>query len=270
MTDVILVSAEWLTLREQADSRSRSRRLAQATARLVDAPLVVHDLGSGTGSMMRWLAPFLPGPQTWVLHDWNRDLLARAAASPGLDAEGAVVDVETSVEHVEHLRPEDLSGASLVTASALLDVLTGEELDAVVDACVAAGAPSLFSLSVDGRVRLEPADPGDRVFQEAFNDHQRRLADGRQLRGPDAATAAAESFRRAGWSVEIADSPWRLGSAEPALTAEWLEGWVAAAIEQRPALREWGDEYLLTRLRQLARGELRVVVHHVDLLASPT
>ena len=36
------------------------------------APIVVHDLGSGTGSMMRWLAPLLPGPQTWVLHDIER------------------------------------------------------------------------------------------------------------------------------------------------------------------------------------------------------
>ena len=49
----------------------------------------------------------------------------------------------------------------------------------------------------------------------------------------------------------------------------WLEGWVAAAIEQRPALLEWGDEYLLRRMRQLARGELRAVVHHADVLAYP-
>ena len=270
MSDVILVSAEWLTLREQADARSRSRRLAYAAARLVEGPVVVHDLGSGTGSMMRWLAPFLPGPQRWVLHDWNGDLLAQAATSPARDAQGAAVEIETSVEHAEHLRHEDLAGASLVTASALLDVLTRDELDAVVDACVAAGAPALFSLSVIGLVRLSPADPGDRVFQAAFNDHQRRLADDRRLLGPDAATAAAASFRRAGWKVRVAGSPWRLGSADPALTAGWLEGWVAAATLQRPALLEWGDEYLLRRVGQLARGELRVVVHHADLLACPT
>ena len=41
-----------------------------------DRPLVVHDLGSGTGSMARWLAPRLPGPQHWVLHDRDADLLA--------------------------------------------------------------------------------------------------------------------------------------------------------------------------------------------------
>ena len=41
---------------------------------------MIHDLGSGTGSMSRWLAPRLPGPQHWVLHDRDADLLARAAA----------------------------------------------------------------------------------------------------------------------------------------------------------------------------------------------
>lgn len=270
MSDVILVSAEWLTTREQADARSRSRRLARAAARLVDAPLVVHDLGSGTGSMMRWLAPFLPGPQTWVLHDWNRELLAHAASTAAVDAGGAAVRVETSVEHAEHLGPDDLAGASLVTASALLDVLTRDELDAVVEACVASGAPAFFSLSVIGRVRLDPADPGDRVFEAAFNDHQRRVAEDRQLLGPDAATAAAESFRRAGWNVRVAGSAWRLGSADSALAAGWLEGWVGAAVEQRPALLEWGEEYLQRRMGQLARGELRVVVHHADLLAAPS
>ncbi|TDN91692.1 SAM-dependent methyltransferase [Microbacterium sp. BK668] len=269
MSDVIAVSAEWLTLREQIDAGSRSVRLAREAARLVEGPVVVHDLGSGTGSMMRWLAPSLPGPQTWVLHDWNAELLARASAQPGADVQGRSVAVEESVEHAEHLLPEDLAGASLVTASALLDVLTRDELDAVVDACAAVAAPALFSLSVTGRVRLDPADPGDGVFEAAFNDHQRRLAGSRHLLGPDAPAAAAAAFRRAGWVVRLAESPWRLTANDHAVTAAWLEGWVAAAIEQRPTLLEWGDEYLLRRMRQLTRGELRVVVQHLDLLAHP-
>ena len=45
---------------------------------------VIHDLGCGTGAMGRWLAPLLPGPQHWVLHDRDADLLEVAAADvPG-------------------------------------------------------------------------------------------------------------------------------------------------------------------------------------------
>ncbi len=43
---------------------------------------MIHDLGGGTGAMGRWLAPMLRGPQHWVVHDRDADLLAVAAATP--------------------------------------------------------------------------------------------------------------------------------------------------------------------------------------------
>lgn len=268
MTEVIPVSVEWLTLREQADARSRSRRLGAAAARLSQAPTVVHDLGSGTGSMMRWLAPLLTGPQTWVFHDWNPVLLEHAAEH-GAAHPSAQVDVRTSVTDVAHLRADDLAGASLVTTSALLDVLTREELETVVRACVGAGVPSLFTLSVTGRVELDPVDPGDRVFGAAFNDHQRHTTGGRRLLGPDAVIAAIDLFSAAGWSVRSAHSPWLLDASDRVLIAEWLEGWLLAAVEERPALQEWAEEYVRSRTAQLAAGNLRVVVDHRDFLAWP-
>jgi hypothetical protein len=194
MSDVIPVSVEWLTLREDADSRARSSQLARTAARMSQPPIVVHDLGSGTGSMMRWLAPMLPGPQTWVLHDWNSALLDHAAER-ALDSTGHDAEVRTSVKDVAHLREGDLTGGSLVTMSALLDVLSLEEAHAVVSACIAAGVPALFTLSVTGEVVVDPVDPGDRMFESAFNDHQRRTVDGRRLLGPDAVTMVVDADR---------------------------------------------------------------------------
>ncbi len=81
-------SPDWLALREPADAAARSRELVGLLAadpavrgRSPGAPLVVHDLGSGSGSMGRWFAPLLPGPQHWVLHDRDAVLLAVAAAA---------------------------------------------------------------------------------------------------------------------------------------------------------------------------------------------
>ena len=269
MSDVIPVSVEWLSLREEADARSRSRLLARKAARMTRAPVVVHDLGSGTGSMMRWLAPLLPGPQTWVLHDWNHALLDHAAQRAS-DATGQPAVVRTSVRDVGQLRESDLAGASLVTMSALLDVLTLGELETVVGACVAARAPALFALSVTGRVDLDTVRsrrPGLRIRV------QRPSAT--RDRGPGSARAGCRRNghrslprRRAG-RCGSPIRPWRLGAAEPGLVGEWLEGWVAAAVEERPALEEWADEYLQTRTAQLIRGTLGVVVHHQDLLAWP-
>jgi trans-aconitate methyltransferase len=232
------------------------------------APIVVHDLGSGTGSMMRWLAPLLPGPQTWVLHDWNPALLDHAAARAS-DSSGHPAAVRTSVRDVGQLRDGDLEGASLITASALLDVLTLDETEAIVRACVAAGAPALIALTVTGRVEIEPVDPGDRVFESAFNDHQRRATAGRRLLGPDAVATVVDLFEAAGWSVRVSDTPWRLDVTDSELVREWLQGWVDAAVEERPALEEWGREYVRERLSQLRDQRLRVVVHHQDVLAWP-
>ncbi|QNP69183.1 methyltransferase domain-containing protein [Streptomyces roseirectus] len=261
---------EWLQLREPADASARALDLLDPLRiRLANLPggkagTVVHDLGCGTGSMGRWLAPRLDGAQHWVLHDRDPYLLHFAAvASPRAAADGSRVTVETRRGDVARLTPDALSGASLVTASALLDVLTREEIDALVDACVGAGCPALLTLSVAGRVELSAADPLDAEIQDAFNAHQRR--DG--LLGPDAVTYAAEAFDARGATVKLHPSAWRLGPDEAALTAQWLRGWVGAAVEERPELAARAQEYLQARLAAAAAGELRVAVHHTDLLA---
>lgn len=263
---------EWLQLREPADAAARAQELLDPLrARLANLPgrtggLAVHDLGCGTGSMGRWLAPRLDGAQHWVLHDRDPYLLHFAAvASPRSAADGSRVTVETRRGDVARLTPDVLSGASLVTASALLDVLTREEIGALVDACTGAGCPVLLTLSVAGRVELTPAHPLDAEIAEAFNAHQQR--DG--LPGPDAVTVTCEAFAARGATVRVHQSPWRLGPEQAALTEQWLRGWVGAAVEQRPALGERAERYLRDRLDACAAGELRVVVHHTDLLALP-
>ncbi|MET7454247.1 class I SAM-dependent methyltransferase [Streptomyces sp. NPDC005574] len=261
---------EWLELREGADAGARSGDLLDPLRiRLANLPgrsegLVVHDLGCGTGSMGRWLAPRLDGAQHWILHDRDPYLLHFAAvASPRSAADGSRVTVETRRGDVARLTPDALAGAQLVTASALLDVLTREEIDTLATAVTGAGCSALLTLSVAGRVEFADADPMDAELAEAFNAHQRRGG----LLGPDAVTAACESFSERGATVRLNPSPWRLGPAESALTAQWLRGWVGAAIEERPELEARADRYLRERLAACAAGELRVVVHHTDLLA---
>ncbi|MFE0674779.1 trans-aconitate methyltransferase [Streptomyces sp. NPDC058867] len=261
---------EWLELREGPDGAARAHDLLDPLRiRLANLPgradgLVIHDLGCGTGSMGRWLAPRLDGAQHWILHDRDPYLLHFAAvASPRAGADGSRVSVETRRGDIARLTPDSLTGASLVTASALLDVLTREEIETLVDACTGAGCPALLTLSVAGRVELTPSHPLDEEIAEAFNAHQRRG----DLLGPDAVTVAREAFAERGATVRVHPSPWTLGAADAALTEQWLRGWVGAAVEQRPELREPAERYLRDRLEACAAGELRVVVHHSDLLA---
>jgi predicted RNA methylase len=106
----IRVSREWLSLREPADAAARARDLVvQLGRRPPEAGRwVIHDLGCGTGAMGRWLAPLLPGPHHWVLHDRDRDLLEVAAADvPGQASNGAAVSVEPQQSDITSLHQRD-------------------------------------------------------------------------------------------------------------------------------------------------------------------
>jgi len=270
--ETIRVSTEWLDLREGTDAAARSRELVGELGRQLrpGGVRVVHDLACGTGAMGRWLAPLVPGRQHWVLHDRDADLLDVAAARcPAPAADGAPVDVETRCSDITRLAADDLAGAGLVTASALLDLLTREELDGLLDICFGAGCPLLLTLSVIGRVELAPADPLDVRVAAAFDAHQRRMTGRGRLLGPDAVAAAVDELSAAGSQVLVRRSGWRLGAAEAGLAAAWFRGWIAAACEQEPELADEIASYEGRRLAAAQTGRLAVTVGHADLLALP-
>jgi hypothetical protein len=265
----VRVSREWLALREPADGAARAGDLVEHLGRHVQVTgrWVIHDLGCGTGAMSRWLAPLLPGPQHWVMHDRDADLLEVAAAEPpGSAVDGAEVTVETKLSDITRLRPRDLTGATLITASALLDVMTGDELAGLFTVCAGAACPTLLTLSVVGHVSLIPADPLDLRVAAAFDAHQRRATERGRLLGPDAVAFAVEEFGRLGVEVLVRASPWQLGASHADLAAEWLTGWVRAACEQQVALAAETDAYTRRRLAQARAGKLAVTVDHADLL----
>ena len=139
------VTREWLALREAADAAARANDLVEHLKRQlsVTSRQVIHDLGSGTGAMARWLAPLLSGPQHWILHDLDADLLEVAASEPpGPAADGAAVTIETRQSDISRMAPGELGEPTLITASALLDILTEDELSALIAACAEARCPS--------------------------------------------------------------------------------------------------------------------------------
>jgi hypothetical protein len=268
----IRVSPGWLDLREPADATARALELSELLRSRLrpGAPLVIHDLACGSGAMGRWLAPLLPGPQRWILHDRDADLLELAAAGvPGPAADASDVVVETRLTDITRLELDDLAGASLITASALLDLLTKDELSALVRACAGAGCPVLFTLSVSGRIQFDPVHHLDALVAAAFAAHQRRTTLRGRLLGPDAVEAAIEEFRGLGTEVVVRQSPWVLGAAEAGLAVAWLTGWVGAACEQEAGLEADADPYRCERQGELESGRLTVTVGHADLLVLP-
>jgi hypothetical protein len=265
------VSARWLALREPADAVARALDLVGHLTRALEPVRrqVIHDLGTGTGALGRWLAPLVPGPQHWIVHDRDAELLAIAAERPGQAADGLAVTVEPRHSDITRLQPGELAEATLITASALLDMLTEGELAGLIGVCVDAACPVLFTMSVTGHVSVTPADSLDGPVAVAFDAHQRRSTERGHLLGPDAVAFAVEEFARLGATVLVRPSPWRLGALQSELAVEWFAGWVGAAREQQPELVGETDAYTRRRLAQARAGRLDVTVEHADVLVLP-
>lgn len=275
--------ADWLALREGADADARSPELTALAARWLNArggtPFVCVDLGSGSGSNLRFLAPRLPGPQSWCLVDHDASLLERAVRGSAAlrDAAGQPVALRSECRDLAALAPDAFAGVDLVCASALMDLVGAAWLERLAEACARAGAAALFSLSVDGawsfrRGPHEDTDPDDALARDAFNAHQRRDKGVGGALGPDAHAHLAASLRAVGYRVHMAPSPWQLHMDRPrelALAAALMQGWYDAALAQMPAeaarLRAWH----VRRREALRDPAFRMSVGHVDVFACP-
>ena len=130
-----------------------------------------------------------------------------------------------------------------------------------------AGDFTRIALSFDGRLSWRPGLAEDEQVRARFLRHQRRDKGFGPALGPHAAAHLAARLEALGHEVAVETSDWRLGAADRPLLEAMLEGVIAAAgeIRQDEALAGWAAR----RRRQLAQGELRLTVGHLDLLALP-
>ena len=244
-------SADWLALREPADHAARDAGLLQAAARAAGDRAVVVDLGCGTGSTQRAFGDLLSGA-VWRMVDGDADLLARAGG------EGFCLDLND-------IGSLPLEGATLVTASALIDLVSAEWLDRLVERLSVLRLPFYAALSYDGEMAGMPVLPGDAAVTSAFNRHQRGDKGFGAALGPGAVDHAAQRLRAVGYTVIEGSSPWVLGPSEAALQGALLTGIARAAAEMG---EQEAEDWCGTRMASLEVGTCRI--GHVDLLALPS
>lgn len=275
--------SDWLTLREVADVDSRSQRLAGFADEWLSAhaptPLIA-DLGCGRGSNMRFLAPRLSGHQRWKLIDHDAILLAQARQrAAGLnDSQGQPVAVETHCVSLEPLADVPLDDAHLVTASALLDLVSQQWIDALVTRIAGQQQALLIALSVTGEWHFIDSqgasvlDDEDHWLLAMFIAHQQRDKGLGDALGGLAHQALVAALEGGDYRVEQAETPWQLaaGSQEQQpLMMALLEGWAEAATEQAPEAAARIATWLQQRQQAVANGELGIWVGHRDLFANP-
>jgi hypothetical protein len=280
--------SDWLAVREPADLTARSATLVERVRHALASTDTVRglDLCTGTGSNLRYLIDRLPGRQTWLAADRDARLLEELptklktwadAHGYSMRTEGQVsslrggrceCDVETRAMDLDRLDAGLFEGRNLVTASALLDLVSESWLRLLATRCREAGATALFTLTYDGRSSCDPVEPEDDMVRELMNMHQKTDKGlGGRAEGPDAWSVAERVFTEAGYRVECAPSNWSIGPPERAFQRMLIEGWARAAVEIAPERADTIADWLRRRLEHLEAGRSRIVVNHVDMVA---
>jgi hypothetical protein len=261
-------SADWLALREPADHAARSAPLTRTLSDVIqrNEELRVLDLGAGTGSNVRYLVARLPRPQRWLLADRDAALLAHAPRAPIPHVEVDTRQVDLAALADDEMRAL-VDGHALVTASALLDLVSERWLLTLAARCREAGAAALFALTYDGRIECAPADREDESIRRLVNEHQHRDKGFGPALGPAATDCAERALAALGYRVERDRSDWTLRAEASGLQREVIDGWARAAIEMAPARAASIGAWRARRFAHLtdSRSELRV--GHEDLAA---
>ncbi|MDJ0950064.1 MAG: class I SAM-dependent methyltransferase [Alphaproteobacteria bacterium] len=260
---------DWLDLRAPQDRKSRSATLAARFAAAVAGahrPATVLDLGAGAGANALYLAPYLDRRSRWILVDNDPALLQMAqdrAAGVGLAAEILRLDLAADLGSLS------LDRAAGVSASALMDLVSGSWFADLAGRCAAARLPLLFVLTYDGRLAFSPADPADGWICDGFNVHQRQDKGFGPALGPSAVSEMARILADFGYRVDFETSDWSVTTEDGDLLREVVDGVADAVLSVRkgdvPRIESWRGR----RHAEIADRALSLVIGHADLLALP-
>jgi hypothetical protein len=281
-------TADWLALREPADIAARSLRLTRRIGDVVaDARMLrVLDLGAGTGANARYLIEQLAIDQSWTLADADATLLAQALArmrlwgvergyravsqENGLRLHGTTFTCDLATARMNLASIEDssiFSNRQLVTASALLDLVSERWLRGLAKWCRDVRATVLFALTYDGRTHCSPEEPDDALVRDLVNQHQQTEKGFGIALGPDAASAAERCLAAVGYEVRRERSDWVLPPAMDDLQRQLIDTWARAAFQIAPDAAEAIRRWQMRRLAHVDEGRSRMTVGHEDIAA---
>lgn len=252
----------WLNLREPVDALARDQHLLEKTAKFVKSTKrqSIIDMGSGTGSTYRAIAPLIPRAR-WRLIDHDKHLLQEAARRHSHN--NHIVYQTADLNDLTSLL---LRQADLVSASALFDLCSKEFMIRLADELSRFKIGLYAALNYNGEIMFDTPHPDDPIMVELFNDHQRSDKGFGPALGPESASTLTTLFTRTGYEVELARSDWTIDENAVELHQLFVDGLASAVIETGMLERDRIMKWLEFRI---AKAGTKCLVGHCDILALP-
>jgi SAM-dependent methyltransferase len=280
-------SADWLALREKLDQPARNRALAEALADCLKRLPHLLDLGAGTGSLFRFMAPIIRRSQNWIFADVDESLLyvaldrtAEWAERNGIGVasrhgrlslrlhtsagEWQIETLVTDLSRVPQGLPLDAVDA--VVCSALLDLVSRSWMARLFTAL---RVPFYAGLTVNGHDAWMPQHSADPAIRAAFRRDQRRDKGLGSALGNDAGETALQLLRDLGFQTRMTTSDWRIPSSARAVTSRFAQMTGSSARQSMPAQARKIGEWTNARLKQAAKARLSIRIGHYDILGIP-
>jgi hypothetical protein len=286
-------SAEWLALREPVDHRSRNLALQAQVIQFLGQiktvasdSICVTDLGSGTGSNLRALAPHFGPKQSWALVDYDADLLrsARTGLIAWADSVVSANEAESKSTTSGLIQPLTITKnsktiaiefqcanlvqdyhaildrpADLIAAAAFFDLVAESWL---AEFCAALNKPLYTVLTYDGKETWGPPNALDADVLRAFHAHQCTDKGFGAAVGPTGTDRLQSLLQAQGFTTVCAPSPWVMDQHDRALIEQ-------LAIGTARAVREIGtlSNAAANQWEHARRNATQCNIGHIDLFA---
>ena len=272
-------SPAWLTLREPADQAARNHGVLAACAKAFASrsTLTICDLGAGTGASVRAFAALLPAEQHWTLIDHDADNLAASLTALGdwadtassqdggitLRHAGKRIEVRTRVHDFARNPACWPETTELVTASALIDLVSETWIERFTQALAVKNTPLLATLTADGKIEGNPPHALDDAVAASFRTHQTRDKGFGPSAGAEAALFLERALINKGYRLTVGESPWALPGNSPLLKAT-ADG-IAAAVSETALV---APASVANWLKHQGKAAYQLSIGHRDVFAE--